>query len=297
MTQFLTDLLRHAFLQNALLAAVLAGVACGIVGTYVVVRRISYLAGGIAHFVLGGMGVARYMQVVHGWQWFEPLYGAVVAALLASLVIGFVSLRARQREDTIIGALWAVGMAGGILFISLTPGYSEDLMSYLFGNILMVSPGDLRLIAFLDAVIVLVVLLFYNHFFAVCFDEEFARVRGLRVEFYYLLLLGLIALTVVLLISVVGIIMVIALLTLPVAIAEHFAKRLWQMMLISALLSVAFTICGLVVSYGPGLPAGATTICIAGFAYLATVVGSLVMRSWAARREPDKQSTLSATGS
>lgn len=278
MSEFLTDLQRHGFLQYALLTGILASVACGIVGTYVVVRRITYIAGGVAHCVLGGMGVARYLQVVRGWDFFEPLYGAMAAALLAAVVIGLVSLYARQREDTVIGAIWAIGMATGVLFIARTPGYNEDLMSYLFGDILMVSARQLWLVIGLDALVVVMALAFYNQFLAVCFDEEFARLRGLRVEFYYLLLLCLTALTVVLLVTVVGIVMVIALLTLPVAVAGRFSKTLWQMMTLSALLSMIFTTSGLAISYRPELPAGATIIVLAGAVYLAVTAWGAIVR-------------------
>jgi zinc transport system permease protein len=272
--EFFQAVSRYSFLQVALLSGLLASVACGIIGSYVVVRRISYMAGGIAHCVLGGMGAARYLAVVHGWQWLHPLHGAVTAALLAAVIIGVVSLRARQREDTVIGALWAIGMAAGVLFIARTPGYQEELMSYLFGNILMVTRDSLWLLVGLDALVVGVGLLFYNQLQAVCFDEEFARLRGISVEFYYILLLCLTALTVVLLVSVVGIVLVIALLTLPVAVAGHFCKTLWQLMLASALLSAAFTSLGLALSYGPDLPAGATTIVLAGAVYLLFVLAS-----------------------
>ena len=278
MTEFLDAAANYAFVQYALLAGVLASVACGIVGTYVVVRRITYLAGGISHCVLGGLGAALYFQRVHGWHWLTPLLGAIIAALAAAMIIGLVSLRAKQREDTVIGALWAVGMAVGVLFIARTPGYSQDLMSYLFGNILMVSPGDLWLMAALDALVVVLGLVFYNQFLAVCFDEEFARVRGMRVEFYYLLLLGLTALTVVLLVTVVGIILVIALLTLPVAVAGHFARRLWQMMALATVFSILFTTAGLAISYKPDLPAGATIIVLAGAVYLVVLVLSRLLR-------------------
>ena len=277
MSEFLDALSRHAFLRYALLAGVLASVACGVVGTYVVVRRITYIAGGIAHCVLGGMGAALYVNRVYGLAWLQPLHGAVAAALAAAIIIGLVSLRAKQREDTVIGALWAVGMAAGVLFIAKTPGYAQDLMSYLFGNILMVTPADLWLIAGLDVVVVAAGLLFYNPLLAVCFDEEFARVRGLPVEFYYLLLLVLTALTVVLLVTVVGIVLVIALLTLPVAVAGHFARRLWQMMALATVISIVLTTAGLAISYGPDLPAGATIIVLAGAVYLAVTVGARVV--------------------
>ena len=269
--EFVDALLRYDFLQHALLAGLLAGVACGVAGTYVVVRRISFIAGAIAHCVLGGLGAARYLPVVRGWSWLDPLHGAVAAALLAALIIGVVSLRVREREDTIIGALWAVGMAVGILFISRTPGYNEDLMSYLFGNILLVRARDLWLMVALDALVVFLGVTLYSQLQAICFDEEFARLRGLNVELYYLVLLALTALTVVLLVSVVGLVLVIALLTLPVAIAAQFAGTMRGTMVLAAALSVAFTTSGLALSYAPDLPAGATTIVLAGVAYLFVV--------------------------
>lgn len=281
--EFCQALLRHEFLQTALLSGVLASVACGVIGSYVVVRRISYMAGGIAHCVLGGMGAARYLAVVGGWTWLHPLYGAVAAALLAAVIIGLVSLRAKQREDTAIGAVWAVGMALGVLFIARTPGYQVELMSYLFGSILMVTRESLWLLAGLDVAVVGVGLLFYNQLQAVCFDDEFARLRGVNVELYYILLLCLTALTVVLLVSVVGIVMVIALLTLPAAIAGHFCKTLAQMMFASALLCVVLIVAGLAASYGPDLPPGATTIVLAGAVYLLFVLGTRLPRLGRAR--------------
>jgi len=270
--QFLSDFIEFSFLQHALLSGLLASIACGIIGTFVVVRRISYMAGGISHTVLGGMGAALYLRAEYGLEWLGPLHGAVIAALIAALVIGVVSLRARQREDTVIGALWAIGMALGILFISRTPGYDTDLMSYLFGNILLVSSDDLWLLVCLDLLVLACGLVFYRQFMAVCFDEEFARLRGVRVDFYYLLLLCLTALTVVVLVTVVGIVMVIAMLTLPTAIAGFFAKTLRHMMFLAAILCAFFTTGGLVLSYGPNYPTGATTILLAGVAYLAFAI-------------------------
>jgi zinc transport system permease protein len=269
MREFWEALLEYPFLRHAALAGLLAGVACGVIGSYVVARRISYIAGGIAHCVLGGMGAAHYFETVHGWRLATPLLGALGAALLAAVIIGVVSLRAKEREDTVIGALWAIGMAIGVLFISQTPGYNEDLMSYLFGNILMVSRGDLWLMAGLDVLVLGCGLLFYNQLLAVCFDEEFARVRGVRVELIYLLLLCLTALTVVLLVTVVGIIMVIALLTLPAAVAGFFTRTLWQMMLLAVILSAVFASAGLAQSYAWDIPPGATIILVAGLAYVA----------------------------
>lgn len=279
MSEFVEAVVNHTFMRNALLAGLLVSVACGVVGSYVVVRRITYIAGSIAHCVLGGIGAAVYMQKVLHWEAVEPLYGAIASAIIAAWAIGFVSLHARQRQDTVIGALWAIGMATGILFISRTPGYNTDLMNYLFGNILMVSSRQLWLMVWLDALVLGVGLVFYNQFQAVCFDEEFARVRGMNVDLYYLALLSLTALTVVLLVTVVGIVMVIALLTLPAAVASHFSRSLWQMMLLSVVVSIVFTSVGLAASYGPNLPAGATIIVFAGGVYLLTTLGARIVRT------------------
>ena len=276
--EFFRAVPEYTFLQYALAASLLVSVACGIVGTYVVTRRISYMAGSISHCILGGMGAARYLATVRGWDWITPLQGAVAAALLAALTIGIVSLKAKQREDTVIGALWAVGMAIGVLFIAKTPGYSEDLMGYLFGNILMIAPRDLVLIAILDGVVVLAGVIWHQQFLAICFDEEYARLRGVNVEFFYLLLLCLTALTVVLLASVVGIVLVIALLTLPAAVADHFAKTLGRMMVLATVACALFTTGGLALSYAPNLPAGATVILVGGLTYLAVATGSALLK-------------------
>jgi zinc transport system permease protein len=274
MSSFLTDLAQHGFLQNAIIAGILCSIAGGIVGTYVVVRRITYIAAAIAHCILGGLGAAKYFSTVWGWQWLTPSVGAVISALVSAAIIGLVSLNSKEREDSVISSLWAFGMACGILFIFKTPGYNEDLMSYLFGNILMVSQADIYVMLALDAVVVGLVLIFYNQLLAVCFDEEFSRTRGMAVKAYYMLLLCIVALTVVLMVNIVGIIMVIALLTLPVAISSKFFNRLWAIMLSSILAGTIFTTAGLVLSYEPDLPAGALTIVIAGACYFLTLLAT-----------------------
>ncbi len=265
---FFAALRDQQFLQFALLAGLLASVAGGVVGAYVVARRISYMAGAVSHCVLGGIGAARYLQVTRDWPWLSPMYGAVAAALISAIIIGVISLRAKQREDTVIGALWAIGMAIGVLFVSITPGYSGDLNTWLFGNILMASSADLRLIAGLDIVVIVLSIGFYNRFMAVCFDAEFAALRGLRVQLWFLLLLCLAALTIVALVKVVGIVLAIALLTLPVAIANTFTGVLWRIMLLGACFSALFTTIGLGLSYTTNLPTGAMIVLVAGAAYL-----------------------------
>ncbi len=261
MLEFFEVLWNQTFMQHAFLTGILASLACGIIGSYVVVKRIVFISGGISHSVLAGMGLAYYLG-------YPPLLGAVLFAILAALLIGVISLRARQREDTIIGAVWAIGMAAGLIFISRTPGYNADLMSYLFGNILMVSRSDLLIIAVLDGLIVLLVFLFYKPFLAVCFDEEYARLQGIRVDAVYLLLLCLTALTIVVLIQVVGIILVLALLTLPAAMASHHVRGLLPMMLTATGVGMICTSAGLFLSYEPNLPTGATIVMTAGSLYL-----------------------------
>jgi len=256
-----------AFLRLALAVGLMASIAFGVIGSYVVARRISYLAGAIAHSVLGGIGAALYLQKARGGVWLEPIYGALVAALLAALIIGLVSMYARQREDAVIGALWSIGMATGLLFIAKTPGYVEP-MSYLFGNILLLTKADIWMVLGLDIIIVLAGVLFYNRFLAVCFDEEFARLRGIPVRLYYLVLLAMTALAIVLLVRVVGIVMVVALLTLPAAVASYFSHSLWQMMLFATICCMLFICSGLAASFSADLPTGPTIIIIAGFVYI-----------------------------
>lgn len=278
MSEFLDALARYGFLRNALLAGVLASVACGVVGTYVVTRRITVIAGSLAHAVLGGMGAAYWARTVHDVTWLHPLHGAIAAALLGAVIIGVARARGGEREDTVISALWAVGMAVGILFLFRTPGYKADLMTYLFGNIVMVDAVALRLLAGVDLLVLATVLLLYRPLLAVSFDEEFARLRGLNVDLYTTLLLCLAALTIVTLIYVVGIVLVIALLTLPVSVAGLMARRLWVMMIVAALLSALLTSTGLAVSYGSELPVGATTILLATAVYVAAHLAAAVLK-------------------
>lgn len=259
------------FLRNAFIAGLFASVACGVIGSYVVARRISYIAGSISHCVLGGIGVALYLSREAGVAWFDPMYGAVAVALSAAAIIAWISLKFRQREDTVIGALWAIGMAVGLLFSWNTRGFQSDLMSYLFGSIDIVSGADIRLIGGLNVLVVGVAVLTYDKMLAVCFDEEFARLRGVNVGFYYVLLLCLTALTVVLMVRVVGVMMVIALLTLPSAVASFLSRKLWQMMLYSTAFCMLFTMGGIAFSYLREFPSGPCIVMFAGATYLIAV--------------------------
>ena len=258
---FITGLTHYGFLQNAVFASLLASAACGMVGTYVVVKRIGFLAGGIAHAVLGGMGAALFFG-------FPTMLGALLAAILAALILGLVRLYARQQDDILVSALWAVGMAIGILFISRTPGYQTDLMTYLFGNVLLVSKQQLLMMLVLNVILVALIVSLYKQFAAISFDEEFARLRGLPVTTLYLLLLCLIAVSVVLMIQVVGLILVIALLTLPAAVAQQYVHSMKRMMVFAVLLGMMFCLFGLALSYSADLPSGATIILLTAVAYL-----------------------------
>ncbi|MEI6093773.1 MAG: metal ABC transporter permease [bacterium] len=271
MISFFSAILHNPFLQYAIIAGVLASVACGIMGTYVVTKKITFLSGGIAHTVLGGVGLACYLNKIYGTN-IPPLYGALAIALVAALVIGLIDIYSEYESDTVIAALWSLGMAVGVIFISMTPGYNTDLMSYLFGNILMVSKADLYLMLVLDLIIIFLGLILYNKFAAICFDEEFTRVKGIKTTFYYLLLLCLTALTIVALIQVVGLILVIALLIMPAAIAKQYVNSMWKMMLLAIILGVVFTFLGLFLSYGPDLPSGAMIIMVSSFFFIASII-------------------------
>ncbi len=256
------------FVRNALIGSVLAAFLFGILGSLVTVRRIAGLAGAISHTVLGGVGLALFLASRGAPKWVSPMLGALVFAILAALLISIVSLKAKQREDTVINALWAIGMSLGVVFLAKTPGY-VDPMSYLFGNILLVTEQDLFLLAVLDLVVLLLVGRYYRHIEAASFDEEFAATKGVPVTALYLVLLLVIAIAIVLLQTFVGIVMVIAMLTLPAGTAGYFSRNLAGMMVNATLLSLAFSVGGLVVSWHFDLPAGAVIVLLSGAVFIA----------------------------
>jgi len=261
------------FLRQTLLVGLFSSVTFGIIGTYVISRRISYLAGAVSHSVLGGIGGVIWLKTLFQLEWLDPLYGALLAALLSAFIIGRFG-SGRKKEEIMIGATWAIGMALGIIFMDMTPGYF-DITSYLFGDILLVSVRDLKLIIVLDIVIILFFYRFYHIVTAICFDEEFARLRGLKVDLFYQLLLGLTAVSVVLLIRVVGIVMVIAMLTLPAATAGLYARTLSGMMLLAVIFSAIAIVGGIALSYSANLSSGPIIIVCAGVIYfvLAAIKG------------------------
>lgn len=254
------DFLGYEFMRNALLAGLLASIVCGIVGTLVVVRRIVSLSGSVSHSAFGGVGLGYYLGI-------NPIHGALAFSIASALGIGAVSKYAKEREDTVIGMFWAAGMAIGILFIGLTPGYAPDLFGYLFGSIISVPASDLYLILALDVFVIAIVALLYKELMAVAFDEEYASVAGLPVRFLYYLTLILVAITIVALIRIVGIILAIALLTIPAAISGKFTHDLRKMMALSVILSVVFITTGLWMSFVLDIESGATIILIAAAAY------------------------------
>jgi len=265
------EILQYEFMQNALIAGVLAAIACGIIGTYVVVKKIVFISGGIAHASFGGIGLGYFAGI-------NPIVGAAFFTIASALTMGIVSKRTRLPEDASIGILWAMGMAVGIIFIGLSPGYAPDLFSYLFGNILTVPDFDLLLMLIMDALILVIVLLFYKEFLLISFDEEFSKVVGVPAERLYLLLLFLIAICVVVLIRVVGIILVIALLTIPAALVRQFTHSLKKIMIFSILAGILFTFGGLWLSYILDLASGATIILVSGVSLFISMAVDRVRR-------------------
>jgi len=255
------ELLQYEFIRNAIMAGILASISCGIIGVYVVVKRIVFISGGIAHASFGGIGLGYYLGI-------NPILGVLPFSIVSALSMGWVSKRSRLPEDTAIGILWAMGMSIGIILVSITPGYAPDLMTYLFGNILTVPFSDIILMLVLDAIIILVVYSFYKEFLALCFDEEFATVRGVHAERFYLVLLCLIALTIVVLIRVVGVILVIALLTIPAAMSRQFTSNLKKMMMLSIMFGAVFSSGGIWLSYMFDVPSGATIVLVMSVVYL-----------------------------
>jgi zinc transport system permease protein len=259
------EILKLEFFRNAIIGGILASIACGIIGSYIVSKRIVFITGGISHACFGGIGIGYFLGI-------NPLIGALLFGIFSSFLIGTASLKAKEKEDTIIGVLWAFGMSLGILFISISKKYAPDLLSYLFGSILTITNTDIKLMIFLDLIILISVFVFYKEFLAISFDEEFSRIRGVNVEFFYLFLLFLVSLTIVLLLRIVGIILVISLLTIPPAIISQFFHKLNRIIVFSIFVIIFFIIFGLFISYFLNIPSGATIILFASFFYLISLL-------------------------
>ena len=244
-----------------LLGGFLASIASGIVGSFVTIRKIEYISGSIAHTVLAGIGISIFFGK-------NPIVGAIIASIFAALIIGFVSLKTKKQEGSTITILWAIGMSIGLVFISKVPNSSGDLMGFLLGNISSLSLSDIYLLIVLNAVIVTLIFFFYEKLVAICFDEEFAKVKGIHVNIYFLLLLSLVAITVVSLIHIVGLVLVLALLTIPPVIAKQYVNTVSKIIFLSVILGFIFIETGLYFSYKINLPSGAFIVLLSGIIFL-----------------------------
>lgn len=272
MISFFEALRTNPMIFSAIVAGFAASIVSGIIGSYVVVKRITFISGSIAHAVLAGIGLALWLSRAQGIAWVSPLFGALFAAVISAGIIGWIYMYCREREDTIIAALWSIGMAIGIVFIALTPGASVELTNLLVGNIFWVSTDDLKILFGLDIFVIVIVMVLHKRFLAICFDEEQARLQGVPVNTLYMLLLMLTSVAIVLLIQVVGIVLVMTMLTIPAAIANLFTVRLSRMMVIAVVLSAIFCFAGTALSYYLDWPGGATIALLAGVAYVITLI-------------------------
>lgn len=276
------------FLRNAVIAGALSSILFGVLGSIVTVKRIASLAGAISHAVLGGIGLALYASYALGLAWFTPMRGAILFALLAALIIGFVSLKVKQREDTVINAVWAIGMSLGVLFMAKTPGYT-DPSSFLFGNILLISNTDLWLLLGLDILLLFLAWKFYPQIVTSSFDEEFARVRGVKTQVIFVIILIITAISVVLLQTFVGIVMVIAMLTLPAGTAGYVSKSLAGMMFGASILAFVCTEVGIFVSWNLDVPSGALVVVLSGILFLGAALISLLVTRYKKKKVFEKR--------
>jgi zinc transport system permease protein len=261
--------LAYEFMRNALLAGLLVSFAVGLVGTFVVLNRIVFLAGGIAHASYGGVGLGYLLGL-------NPALGAFTFAVASAAVLGTVHQRVRDRADTLIGALWATGMSLGVIFLDLSDGYKADLMSYLFGSILAIPRADLWLLAGLDVLLAVTAVVLFPHLVAVSFDPDHAATAGLPVAGIALFLHVMVALTVVMLMRVVGLVLVIALLAIPTAVAARLTRRITVLIPVAAGCALAFVWVGLVLAYLADLTSGATIVLVATTGYGLTSLGRVL---------------------
>lgn len=256
---------KYTFLQNAIISAALASIICGIIGTIIVEKKLVMLSGGIAHASFGGIGMGYFLNI-------EPIIGALIFAIASSFGVVAIKEKSKVNADTIIGMFWVLGMALGIIFISLTPGYPPDISSYLFGDILTVSKMDIYMMAILDFIVVFMIMGFFNYIKSYLFDKEFSNVIGINVKFIEYMVFLFMACSVVVLIRVVGIMLVIALLTVPPAISKLFTYNLKKIMGLSIVFGLLFSLLGLFISYKLHIASGATIIIIAVCSYVISLV-------------------------
>ncbi len=249
----MVELFSYNFFQNAMIASLLTSISCGIIGTYIVTKRIVFISGGITHASFGGIGLGYFIGV-------NPVISAIIFSVLSAVGIEFLSKKTEVREDSAIAIMWSFGMAIGIIFIFLSPGYAPNLMNYLFGSILTVSALDIYLSLSLSLIISAFFLLFFKTILFISFDEEFARTRKMGVQLMNYILISFVALTIVLSIKVAGIILVISLLTIPQVTANLFFKEFRKIVFASVILGFIGSIGGLLVSYYLNIPSGASII-------------------------------------
>ncbi len=267
------DLLQYQFIRNAILASIFASIVCGMIGVIIIEKKLVMMSGGIAHISYGGVGLGYLFG-------FEPIIGAFLISVLAALGIGCIRRKGGTRFDVVIGLFWSLGMALGVLFIALMPGYPPDLSSYLFGSILSVTRTDLYLMAILTLFVFLIITLLFNYWKALIFDEEFAAILGINTTFLEYLLFVLIAMAVVVLIRVVGITLILALFTAPTAIAAMIVKTLSSRMVLSVLLGSIFCLVGLWISYFLNVASGAAIVIFSAISYsLVYAVMAIIHRS------------------
>ena len=250
---FIAEIFQYKFLAHAALACLLCGIACGIIGTYVVCRRLVFLSGGITHASFGGIGMAYYFGA-------NPLLGALIFSILSAWGIETFTSRKQIREDSAIGLIWSLGMAIGIIFIYLTPGYAPNLMSFLFGNILSVTSTDIVWMAIVDAVILLIFATMYRPILYVAFDREYARSQNFPTRIISYLMATLVAITIVISIRVVGIVLLISLLTIPAVIGNQISKSFSRILVYGSVIAALSAFAGLYISYKTNIPSGASTI-------------------------------------
>lgn len=264
--------LHFEFMRNALMAGLFASLICGIIGTFVVVNRLVFLTGGVAHASYGGIGIAFFFGIPY-------IVGTLGFSLVAAIIMTAVTLQAKSRADTFIGVLWAVGMALGVILLDLTPGYSVNLMSYLFGSILAVPTADLWWMVGLSILTIFLTVYFYRDMLAISYDDEFARLRGVPVHLIHFIFIGLVAVSIVFIIRLVGLILIIALLTIPPYIAEKYARSLSMTMVLAVFLCMIFNVVGLAVAYSWNLSSGATIIMVAAAGFFLSLIIDTI-RSW-----------------
>jgi len=274
------EMFSYQFVQYMFVASLLASICCGVIGSFVVIKRIVFVSGGIAHATFGGIGLAYYIQFIIGWIWFEPLLGAILFAVGTALIMSMPLVKEHLRSDSTIGVIWVVGMALGVLFLNSVDRniiIVQDPISILFGNILLVQSTDLFIMVALVIMILLVSIYFFKDFQILTFDEEFAKISGINVTLLNMVLLVLVALTTVVLIKVVGVVLVIAMLTIPAAIAGLFIQDLKNMMIWAVLIGIGTSFSGSLLSIIFDLPTGSTIVIFMGILFIISLLGKPII--------------------